>query len=88
MLLFSSVVCTEVCSSVFSLLIPSMCLLHFRENAVHDETAPESAVQNGSSVRNGNLKTPVSGFLKIFKFFFNYGIYFLSHSIVTKLSIT
>lgn len=69
MLLFSSVVCTEVCSSVFSLLIPSMCLLHFRENAVHDETAPESAVQNGSSVRNGNLKTPVSGFLKIFKFF-------------------
>ncbi|KAM9593578.1 cohesin subunit SA-2-like isoform 1-T3 [Morphnus guianensis] len=29
-----------------------------KENAVHDETAPESAVQNGSSVRNGNLKTP------------------------------
>ncbi|NXN52833.1 STAG1 protein, partial [Rynchops niger] len=30
----------------------------FRENAVHDETVPESAVQNGSCVRNGNLKTP------------------------------
>ncbi|KAM6291536.1 cohesin subunit SA-2-like [Porphyrio hochstetteri] len=29
-----------------------------KENAVHDETVPESAVQNGSSVRNGNLKTP------------------------------
>ncbi|XP_037232166.1 cohesin subunit SA-2-like isoform X3 [Falco rusticolus] len=29
-----------------------------RENAVHDETVPESAVQNGSCVRNGNLKTP------------------------------
>ncbi|XP_075283659.1 cohesin subunit SA-2 isoform X2 [Opisthocomus hoazin] len=27
-----------------------------KENAVHDETAPESAVQNGSCVRNGNLK--------------------------------
>ncbi|KAK4832433.1 hypothetical protein QYF61_023157 [Mycteria americana] len=29
-----------------------------KENAVHDETVPESAVQNGSCVRNGNLKTP------------------------------
>ncbi|KAM9388296.1 cohesin subunit SA-2-like [Phaethornis superciliosus] len=29
-----------------------------KENAVHDETVPESAVQNGSSVSNGNLKTP------------------------------
>ncbi|KAM6417865.1 cohesin subunit SA-2-like isoform 2-T2 [Pluvialis apricaria] len=29
-----------------------------RENAVRDETVPESAVQNGSCVRNGNLKTP------------------------------
>ncbi|XP_039244752.1 cohesin subunit SA-2-like isoform X3 [Pipra filicauda] len=27
-------------------------------NAVHDETVPESAVQNGTCVRNGNLKTP------------------------------
>ncbi|KAK2528131.1 cohesin subunit SA-2, partial [Columba livia] len=30
----------------------------YRENAVHDEPVPESAVQNGSCVRNGNLKTP------------------------------
>ncbi|XP_041897613.1 cohesin subunit SA-2-like isoform X2 [Corvus kubaryi] len=29
-----------------------------RENAVHDETVPESAAQNGNCVRNGNLKTP------------------------------
>ncbi|XP_027582182.2 cohesin subunit SA-2-like isoform X2 [Pipra filicauda] len=29
-----------------------------RVNAVHDETVPESAVQNGTCVRNGNLKTP------------------------------
>uniref|UniRef100_A0A8C8B980 Cohesin subunit SA n=1 Tax=Otus sunia TaxID=257818 RepID=A0A8C8B980_9STRI len=29
-----------------------------KENAVHDDTVPESAVQNGSCVRNGNLKTP------------------------------
>ncbi|XP_067997205.1 cohesin subunit SA-2-like isoform X1 [Melanerpes formicivorus] len=29
-----------------------------KENAVNDETVPESAVQNGSCVRNGNLKTP------------------------------
>ncbi|XP_064294005.1 cohesin subunit SA-2 isoform X5 [Phalacrocorax carbo] len=29
-----------------------------KENAVHDETVPESAVQNGRCVRNGNLKTP------------------------------
>ncbi|KAM9021274.1 cohesin subunit SA-2-like isoform 1-T1 [Ara ararauna] len=29
-----------------------------KENAAHDETVPESAVQNGSCVRNGNLKTP------------------------------
>nr|XP_021143323.1 cohesin subunit SA-2 isoform X3 [Columba livia] len=29
-----------------------------KENAVHDEPVPESAVQNGSCVRNGNLKTP------------------------------
>lgn len=57
--LFSSV-CTEVCSSVLSLLTPSMCLLCFRENAVHDEPVPESTVQNGSCMRNGNLKTPVS----------------------------
>lgn len=28
-----------------------------KENAVHDETVPESAVQNSRSVRNGNLKT-------------------------------
>ncbi|XP_027530596.1 cohesin subunit SA-2-like isoform X1 [Neopelma chrysocephalum] len=27
-------------------------------HAVHDETVPESAVQNGNCVRNGNLKTP------------------------------
>ncbi|XP_063999553.1 cohesin subunit SA-2-like isoform X3 [Pogoniulus pusillus] len=29
-----------------------------RENAVHDEILPESAVRNGSCVRNGNLRTP------------------------------
>ncbi|XP_026698266.1 cohesin subunit SA-2-like isoform X2 [Athene cunicularia] len=29
-----------------------------KENNVHDDTVPESAVQNGSCVRNGNLKTP------------------------------
>ncbi|KAF4800015.1 Cohesin subunit SA-2 [Turdus rufiventris] len=29
-----------------------------KENAVHDETVPESAAQNGNCVRNGNLKTP------------------------------
>ncbi|KAJ7408379.1 hypothetical protein WISP_121233 [Willisornis vidua] len=29
-----------------------------RENAVRDETVPQSAVQNGNCVRNGNLKTP------------------------------
>ncbi|XP_032536943.1 cohesin subunit SA-2-like isoform X2 [Chiroxiphia lanceolata] len=29
-----------------------------RVNAVHDETVPESAVQNGTCVRNGKLKTP------------------------------
>ncbi|XP_051482131.1 cohesin subunit SA-2-like isoform X1 [Apus apus] len=29
-----------------------------KENAVHDETVPESAVQNASCVSNGNLKTP------------------------------
>ncbi|XP_066032585.1 cohesin subunit SA-2-like isoform X1 [Chamaea fasciata] len=29
-----------------------------KENAVHDETVPESAAQNGTCVRNGNLKTP------------------------------
>ncbi|XP_063248530.1 cohesin subunit SA-2-like isoform X1 [Prinia subflava] len=29
-----------------------------KENAVHDETVPESAAQNGTYVRNGNLKTP------------------------------
>ncbi|XP_068275947.1 cohesin subunit SA-2-like isoform X2 [Nyctibius grandis] len=29
-----------------------------KENSVHDETVPESAVQNGSCVRNGNLRTP------------------------------
>ncbi|XP_069731973.1 cohesin subunit SA-2-like isoform X2 [Phaenicophaeus curvirostris] len=29
-----------------------------KENAVCDETAPGSAVQNGTCVRNGNLKTP------------------------------
>ncbi|XP_065483314.1 cohesin subunit SA-2-like isoform X1 [Caloenas nicobarica] len=29
-----------------------------KENVVHDEPVPESAVQNGSCVRNGNLKTP------------------------------
>ncbi|NWW41249.1 STAG1 protein, partial [Panurus biarmicus] len=34
------------------------CLLHLRENAVRDETVPESAAQNGTCVRNGNLKTP------------------------------
>ncbi|NXS10740.1 STAG2 protein, partial [Neodrepanis coruscans] len=32
------------------------CLLHFRENTVHGETVPESTVQNGNCVRNGNLK--------------------------------
>ncbi|XP_075283688.1 cohesin subunit SA-2 isoform X5 [Opisthocomus hoazin] len=41
---------------------PLLLQVHFawrkltKENAVHDETAPESAVQNGSCVRNGNLK--------------------------------
>lgn len=84
MLLFSSVLCAEVYSSMFLLLTSSMCLLHFRENAVHDETVPESAVQNGSCVRNGSLKTPVSGFSSLF---FYDGIYFLSHSILTKLNI-
>ncbi|XP_038013968.1 cohesin subunit SA-2-like isoform X2 [Motacilla alba alba] len=29
-----------------------------KENAVHDETVPESPSQNGTCVRNGNLKTP------------------------------
>ncbi|XP_019384955.1 PREDICTED: cohesin subunit SA-2-like isoform X2 [Crocodylus porosus] len=29
-----------------------------QENSVHDETVPESTVQNGSCLRNGNLKTP------------------------------
>ncbi|RMC06709.1 hypothetical protein DUI87_16152 [Hirundo rustica rustica] len=29
-----------------------------KENAVHDETVPEPAAQNGTCVRNGNLKTP------------------------------
>ncbi|XP_039581649.1 cohesin subunit SA-2-like isoform X2 [Passer montanus] len=29
-----------------------------KENAVHDETVPESPAQNGTCVRNGNLKTP------------------------------
>ncbi|XP_015484294.1 cohesin subunit SA-2-like isoform X2 [Parus major] len=29
-----------------------------REKAVHDETVPESAAQNGTCVRNGSLKTP------------------------------
>ncbi|XP_074764100.1 cohesin subunit SA-2-like isoform X2 [Athene noctua] len=29
-----------------------------KENTVHDDTVPESTVQNGSCVRNGNLKTP------------------------------
>ncbi|NWH64469.1 STAG2 protein, partial [Geococcyx californianus] len=34
------------------------CLLHFRENTARGETVPDSAVQNGSCVRNGNVKTP------------------------------
>ncbi|XP_059695382.1 cohesin subunit SA-2-like isoform X2 [Haemorhous mexicanus] len=29
-----------------------------KENAVHDEAVPESPAQNGTCVRNGNLKTP------------------------------
>ncbi|TFK05494.1 DNA-binding protein RFX8 [Platysternon megacephalum] len=29
-----------------------------RENAIHDETVPESTVQSGSCLRNGNLQTP------------------------------
>lgn len=61
----------------------STCLLCFRENAVRDETVPESAVQNSGGVRNGNLKTTVSLYI-----FFNKGIYFLSHSIVTKWSVS
>lgn len=54
---------------MFLLLTSSTRLLHFRENAVHDETVPESAVQNGSCVRNGNPKTPVSGFSSSSLFF-------------------
>ncbi|XP_013806262.1 cohesin subunit SA-2-like isoform X1 [Apteryx mantelli] len=37
---------------------PASNLPNQKENAVHDETVPESAVQNGSCLRNGNLKTP------------------------------
>ncbi|XP_025964777.1 cohesin subunit SA-2-like isoform X2 [Dromaius novaehollandiae] len=37
---------------------PASSLPSQKENAVHDETVPESAVQNGSCLRNGNLKTP------------------------------
>lgn len=29
-----------------------------KENAIHDETVPESTVQSGSCLRNGNLQTP------------------------------
>nr|XP_009664711.1 PREDICTED: cohesin subunit SA-2-like isoform X2 [Struthio camelus australis] len=37
---------------------PASSLPNQKENAVHDETVPESVVQNGSCLRNGNLKTP------------------------------
>ncbi|XP_062457485.1 cohesin subunit SA-2-like isoform X2 [Rhea pennata] len=37
---------------------PNSNLPNQKENAVHDETVPQSAVQNGSCLRNGNLKTP------------------------------